>query len=158
MRLPKKFNSTQSCNYRMAWITIACEDCQQGNSNKSTKSPILQAMVNPVTARATVIMVLLWTAVSSGNSPIRRINMPFSCQIEMTTKDIFTQTILTISRAIETADAQILFPFARPSFFTRRYYQLYPATEFNSTFWQRATWFGDFIVNCQSSPFVFFNS
>jgi len=62
---------------------------------------------------------------------------------------IFTQPNLTASQAIETADAQILFPFAGQSFFSRLY-QLYPASEFNSTVWQRATWFGDFIINCKS--------
>jgi hypothetical protein len=50
---------------------------------------------------------------------------------------IFTQPNITTSQAIETVDSQILFPFAR----------LYPASDFNSTFWQRATWFGDFIIN-----------
>jgi carboxylesterase type B len=53
---------------------------------------------------------------------------------------IFTQANLTTSQAIETADAQILFPFAGPSFFSRLY-QLYPASEFNSTLWQCATRF-----------------
>ncbi|OCK73895.1 alpha/beta-hydrolase [Lepidopterella palustris CBS 459.81] len=47
----------------------------------------------------------------------------------------------------ETIDAQFLFPFAGPSFFTRLY-QLYPASDFNSTFFQRQKWFGDFIIIC----------
>ncbi|KAK5694361.1 hypothetical protein LTR17_024880 [Elasticomyces elasticus] len=47
----------------------------------------------------------------------------------------------------ETADARDLFPFAGPSFFSRLY-QLYPASDYNSTFFQRQTWFGDFIINC----------
>jgi carboxylesterase type B len=62
---------------------------------------------------------------------------------------IFTQPNLTASQAIETADAQILFPFAGQSFFSWLY-QLYPASEFNSTVSQRATWFGDVIINCKS--------
>lgn len=47
----------------------------------------------------------------------------------------------------ETLDAKVIFPFAGPSFFSRLY-QLYPIDQFNNTFWQRQTWFGDFIINC----------
>ncbi|GAB7354780.1 hypothetical protein MBLNU459_g5178t1 [Dothideomycetes sp. NU459] len=49
--------------------------------------------------------------------------------------------------AMETADLQTLFPFAKQSFFNRLY-QLYPASNFNSTFYQRAQLFGDFIIAC----------
>ncbi|OCL08234.1 alpha/beta-hydrolase [Glonium stellatum] len=49
--------------------------------------------------------------------------------------------------AEETADLQTLFPFAQQSFFSRLY-ELYPKEAFNSTFFQRQTWFGDFIINC----------
>lgn len=51
------------------------------------------------------------------------------------------------TQAEETQDAQLLFPFAGPSFFSRLY-QHYPASDYNSTFFQRQTWFGDFIINC----------
>lgn len=44
-------------------------------------------------------------------------------------------------------DAKDLFPYAGPSFFSRLY-QLYPRSAYNSTFFQRQTWFGDFIINC----------
>ena len=47
----------------------------------------------------------------------------------------------------ETMDAMDLFPYAGPSFFSRLY-QLYPRSDYNSTFFQRQTWFGDFIINC----------
>ena len=47
----------------------------------------------------------------------------------------------------ETVDAKYLFPFAGPAFFSRLY-QLYPRRSYNSTFFQRQTWFGDFIINC----------
>jgi carboxylesterase type B len=58
----------------------------------------------------------------------------------------FTNTSLT-TQAEETADAEILFPAAGPAFFSRLY-QLYPASNFNSTFYQRAQWFGDMIIEC----------
>lgn len=44
-------------------------------------------------------------------------------------------------------DAMNVFPSAGPSFFSRLY-QLYPRSAYNSTFFQRQTWFGDFIINC----------
>ncbi|KUI70471.1 Lipase 2 [Cytospora mali] len=47
----------------------------------------------------------------------------------------------------ETMDAQNLFPSAGPAFFSRLY-QLYPRSAYNSTFFQRQSWFGDFIINC----------
>ncbi|QIW96956.1 hypothetical protein AMS68_002474 [Peltaster fructicola] len=47
----------------------------------------------------------------------------------------------------ETMDAEDLFAYAGPSFFSRLY-QLYPRSAYNSTFFQRQTWFGDFIINC----------
>lgn len=49
--------------------------------------------------------------------------------------------------AEETMDLQHLFPYAKQSFFDRLY-QLYPASAFNSTFYQRAQLFGDFIIDC----------
>jgi len=56
------------------------------------------------------------------------------------------------TQAEETADAQILFPGAGPTFFSRLY-QLYPASAYNSTFFQRQTWFGDMIIDCTPSRF-----
>jgi hypothetical protein len=56
-------------------------------------------------------------------------------------------TDLGTSQTYETSDAQNLFPFAGPSFFSRLY-QLYPASAFNSTYFQRSSYFGDFIINC----------
>lgn len=47
----------------------------------------------------------------------------------------------------EVNDLQNLFPNANDQFFTRLF-ELYPRSEFNSTFWQRQTLFGDFIINC----------
>jgi hypothetical protein len=44
-------------------------------------------------------------------------------------------------------DAENLFPYAGPAFFSRLY-QLYPRSDYNSSFFQRQTWFGDFIINC----------
>ncbi|KAK4996355.1 hypothetical protein LTR66_004013 [Elasticomyces elasticus] len=51
------------------------------------------------------------------------------------------------TKAEETADFQTLFPYAKQSFFDRLY-ELYPASSFNATFWQRQSIFGDFIINC----------
>ncbi|PSR78386.1 Alpha/Beta hydrolase protein [Coniella lustricola] len=47
----------------------------------------------------------------------------------------------------ETADAEDLFPSAGPGFFSRLY-ELYPASDYNSTYYQRASWYGDFIISC----------
>lgn len=62
---------------------------------------------------------------------------------------MFTNSSQT-SQIGETKDAQYLFPNAGPSFFSRLY-QIYPASKFNSTFFRRQTWFGDFIINCTLS-------
>lgn len=51
------------------------------------------------------------------------------------------------SQTEETLGAEALFSSAGPAFFSRLY-DLYPASDFNSTFFQRQTWFGDFIINC----------
>lgn len=51
------------------------------------------------------------------------------------------------ANVILTLQAEDLFPSAGPSFFSRLY-QLYPASDFNSTLFQRQSWFGDFIINC----------
>ncbi|KAK4560706.1 hypothetical protein LTR86_005284 [Recurvomyces mirabilis] len=59
---------------------------------------------------------------------------------------IFSNQSLMTQMA-ETTDAGYLFPFAGPAFFSRLY-QLYPMSDFNSTFYQRQTWFGDFIIDC----------
>jgi hypothetical protein len=54
----------------------------------------------------------------------------------------------SITTAAESqADLQTLWPAATASFFDRLY-QLYPRDAYNSTFWQRQTLFGDFIINC----------
>jgi hypothetical protein len=49
----------------------------------------------------------------------------------------------------ETAGLRKLFPNADDRFFTQLY-ELYPRSEFQSTFMQRQTLFGDFIINCPS--------
>ncbi|KAL9094046.1 MAG: hypothetical protein Q9165_003716 [Trypethelium subeluteriae] len=49
--------------------------------------------------------------------------------------------------ALETADLNAVFPTATPEFFARLY-ELYPASDFNSTFYQRQTIYGDFIISC----------
>ncbi|KAG8631603.1 hypothetical protein KVT40_000743 [Elsinoe batatas] len=51
------------------------------------------------------------------------------------------------SEAEAEIDLQSLFPYAKPSFFTRLF-DLYPSSAFNSTFFQRQQLFGDFIINC----------
>jgi len=48
-----------------------------------------------------------------------------------------------------TADLQTIFPYAKQSFFNRMY-QLYPASDFNSTFWRRAQIYGDYIIDCRT--------
>lgn len=47
-----------------------------------------------------------------------------------------------------TADLQTIFPYAKQSFFNRLY-QLYPASDFNSTFFRRARLYGDYIIDCR---------
>ncbi|EMC98112.1 hypothetical protein BAUCODRAFT_32113 [Baudoinia panamericana UAMH 10762] len=47
----------------------------------------------------------------------------------------------------ETLDLQIIFPYAKQSFF-KRLYQLYPADAFNSTLFQRQSIYGDYIIDC----------
>jgi hypothetical protein len=44
-------------------------------------------------------------------------------------------------------DAKNLFTYAGPAFFSRLY-QLYPRSAYNSSFFQRQSWFGDFIISC----------
>lgn len=44
-------------------------------------------------------------------------------------------------------NARILFPRAGETFFSHLF-QLYPAANFISTFWQTVAWFGDWIINC----------
>lgn len=91
----------------------------------------------------------------------------------------FSNESLT-SQVAETADARDLFALAGPAFFSRLYQvsavilvssfahgrvldelladrcaaqlQLYPRSEYNSTFFQRQTWFGDWIINCELLP------
>lgn len=45
----------------------------------------------------------------------------------------------------ETTDLEVLFPYAKDSFFTRLY-QLYPANAYNSTLFQRQTIYGNYII------------
>jgi len=47
-----------------------------------------------------------------------------------------------------TADLQTIFPYAKQSFFNRLY-QLYPASDFNSTLFRRARLYGDYIIDCR---------
>ena len=49
-----------------------------------------------------------------------------------------------------TTDLQDIFPYAKQSFFNRLY-QLYPASDFNSTFFRRAQIYGDYIIDCRKS-------
>jgi carboxylesterase type B len=55
------------------------------------------------------------------------------------------QTETTIAE--ETTDILTIFPAASDAFVTRLY-QLYPPSDFNSTFFQRQSIYGDFIINC----------
>jgi hypothetical protein len=151
----KNFNSTTSCNYQIVPISTACEVYHRSTSNRSTNGLTLPATVSPVTLPETFyygpvvdgrfIRELPDQAYKYG----RFYNVPLLVDRDAYEGYIFTQPNLTTSQAIETVDAQTLFPFAGQSFFSRLY-QLYPASDFNSTLWQRATWFGDFIINCKS--------
>jgi len=47
----------------------------------------------------------------------------------------------------EEVDLEALFPYGKSSFFNRLY-ELYNASTFNSTFYQRQTIFGNFIIDC----------
>jgi carboxylesterase type B len=47
-----------------------------------------------------------------------------------------------------TRELQTIFPYAKPSFF-KRMYQLYPESDFNSTFFKRAQIYGDYIIDCR---------
>jgi len=44
-------------------------------------------------------------------------------------------------------DAETFFPGRGPTFFSKLF-QLYPASAYNSTFWQRVDWFSDVVVDC----------
>lgn len=59
----------------------------------------------------------------------------------------YTNTSIT-TQGQATANARLLFPRAGPAFFSRLY-QLYPASAYNSSFFQAQAWFGDFIINCE---------
>ena len=65
----------------------------------------------------------------------------------------FSNTSLQTQKQ-ETTDLEYLFPFAGQAFFSRLY-QLYPRSNFNSTFYQRQTWFGDFIISCPTYYMAF---
>jgi len=56
--------------------------------------------------------------------------------------------------AQETTDLQSLFPYAQQSFFTRLY-ELYPGSQYNSTFFDRQQLFGDFIIGIKVSTHLF---
>ncbi|OJD30820.1 alpha beta-hydrolase [Diplodia corticola] len=58
---------------------------------------------------------------------------------------IFSLPSATLDETI--MDAMYEFPSAGPSFFSRLN-QLYPQSAYNSTFFQRQTWFGDVMINC----------
>lgn len=47
----------------------------------------------------------------------------------------------------ELLDLETLFPYGKQSFYDRLF-QIYPASNFNSTFWQRQQIYGDYIINC----------
>ena len=55
--------------------------------------------------------------------------------------------------AMETADLQTIFPYAKQSFFSRLY-ELYPAEAFNATLWQRQQIYGDYIIDCRKTSHV----
>ncbi|KAF2184752.1 alpha/beta-hydrolase [Zopfia rhizophila CBS 207.26] len=55
------------------------------------------------------------------------------------------QSITTLSQ--ETGDLRVLYPYADEKFIDELY-KLYPASDFNSTFFQRQAWFGDAFINC----------
>ncbi|KAJ4295596.1 hypothetical protein N0V90_007609 [Kalmusia sp. IMI 367209] len=57
------------------------------------------------------------------------------------------QSMMTIEE--EKNDLRTQFPYADDSFIDKLY-ALYPSEDFNSTFWHRQTWFGDFSINCPS--------
>ena len=59
---------------------------------------------------------------------------------------VFSNSSLT-TQAEETADLQLLYPLADANFF-EELYQHYPASDFNSTFYQRSQIFGDSFVDC----------
>ncbi|KAF2177529.1 alpha/beta-hydrolase [Zopfia rhizophila CBS 207.26] len=51
------------------------------------------------------------------------------------------------ARAEEISDLKVQYPYADENFF-KKLDELYPAFDFNSTFWRRQTWFGDAMINC----------
>lgn len=59
---------------------------------------------------------------------------------------VFTNQSLS-SMAQEAKNVPTLFPNAGRSFISRLF-ELYPASDFNSTVFQRAKWYGDFIISC----------
>lgn len=54
---------------------------------------------------------------------------------------------MTVNEANLTTELTTIFPYAKQSFFTRLY-ELYPASDFNSTFFRRAQIYGDYIIDC----------
>jgi carboxylesterase type B len=59
----------------------------------------------------------------------------------------YSQQITSQSQVL--GDAEAFFPGRGPSFFSRLF-QLYPASAYNATFWQRVDWFSDVVVDCTS--------
>ncbi|CAN6675169.1 hypothetical protein TRVA0_102S00100 [Trichomonascus vanleenenianus] len=59
---------------------------------------------------------------------------------------IFSNASITTEEE-QIIDARYLFPNSDDAFF-EQLFRLYPHNQFASAFWQRQTWFGDFIINC----------
>jgi carboxylesterase type B len=58
------------------------------------------------------------------------------------------------TQAETVTDAMAMFQWWSPSFISRLF-QLYPASDYNSSVFQREQWFGDAIVNCTVNPTYF---
>ncbi|PVI03976.1 alpha/beta-hydrolase [Periconia macrospinosa] len=60
---------------------------------------------------------------------------------------VFTNMSASFTPEDEKADLRKHFPYANQAVFDKLY-EIYPNEAFNSTFWHRQTWFGDFSINC----------
>ncbi|KIW41260.1 uncharacterized protein PV06_06833 [Exophiala oligosperma] len=155
---PMANRSTQNTQYNTALRLSSCSDinCLRGLSSE-TLGNLNQAVINATyLGPGNAYGVYYWGPVVDGKF-IRDLpdqefakgnfyNVPLITNRDAYEGYIFSNMSQT-SQVAETTDAEDLFPSAGPSFFSRLY-SLYPRSSFNSTFYQRQTWFGDFIINC----------
>ncbi|KIW96658.1 uncharacterized protein Z519_02049 [Cladophialophora bantiana CBS 173.52] len=155
---PLANRSTQNIQYNTALKLSGCSDinCLRSLSS-ATVGNLNQAVINATyPGPGNAYGVYYWGPVVDGKFIRDLPNQEFAkgnfYKVPLiTNRDAYEGYIFSnmtqTSQVDETVDAEALFPSAGPSFFSRLY-SLYPRSSFNSTFYQRQTWFGDFIINC----------